>query len=51
MINLFRKKKNLFSDHLRKEIEEIKVLSSQYEETRQQILINMQKIQEAISHE
>ena len=47
MINLFRKKKsNPYSDHLRKEIEEIKALSSQYEETRQQLLVNMQKIEE-----
>lgn len=47
MIPLFRKKKSdPFSDHLRKEIEEIKVLSSQYEETRQQLLINLVKIQE-----
>lgn len=47
----FRKKKNLFSDHLRKEIEEIKTLSSQYEETRQQLLVNLNKMQEVISHE
>lgn len=46
MINLFRKKKNPFSDHLKKEIEEIKVLSSQHEETRQQLLVNLAKIQE-----
>ena len=45
MINLFRKKKNNpFSNHLRKEIEEIKVLSNQYEETRQQLLVNLAKI-------
>lgn len=47
----FRKKKSdFFSDHLRKEIEEIKVLSSQYEETRQQLLVNLNKIQE-VAHE
>lgn len=50
MIHLFRKKKrNPFSDHLRKEISEIKALSSQYEETRQQLLVNLNKIQEVIS--
>ena len=43
MINLFRKKKsNPFSDHLRKEIKEV----NQYEETRQQLLVNLAKIQE-----
>ena len=46
MIHLFRKKKDLFSDHLRKEIKEIKALSFQYEETRQQLLVNLAKIQE-----
>lgn len=46
MIHLFRKKKNPFSDHLRKEIREIKTLSNQYEETRKQLLTNLAKIQE-----
>ena len=47
MIHLFRKKKSdPFSDHLRKEIKEIKTLSNQYEETRQQLLVNIAKIQE-----
>lgn len=50
MINIFRKKKiNPYSDHLRKEIEEVKALSNQYEETRQQLLVNLNKIQEVIS--
>lgn len=47
----FRKKKDPFSDHLRKEIKEIKVLSSQYEETRQQLLVNLNKMQEVMNDE
>lgn len=47
MINIFRKKKsNSFSDHLRKEIKEVQALSKQYEETRQQLLVNIAKIKE-----
>lgn len=42
----FRKKKDPFSDHLRKEIKDIETLSNQYEETRQQLLVNLAKIQE-----
>lgn len=41
---LFRSRKNPYTDHIKKDIAEINAMSKQYEETRKQVLKNVETI-------